>query len=272
MNKIVKYISIIIVFAAIIAVAISILLILQSKKSAPIIVQSTPTSIPMVSESPMFTPTPTSTSNVAVEWIKYTNKTLGFSMSIPEKVNNVSGCGYKDDFVPLKVFEDNANNVVYIVPEYYYGITEDQTKQTSCRKNTYSLQRIRDEMGGKDRQGEYISLPGNPFAGLAVRVKSVKNSTELNKFIKDNYGSGCLIDSKTPWEQQKGVYEIQIKGEDWDKVDYWDSTCPSNGRTLYSPEKGRVMSVKIGQEYRFYSDSTNSHAYDEDIINSFRFE
>ncbi len=113
-----------------------------------------------------------------------------------------------------KVFEDNANNVVYLVPEYSYGVTEDQTKQASCRKSTYSLQRIRDEIEGKGAEGNYVSSPGNPILGVAIRVKNVKNDAELNKFIKDNYGSGCLIASKTPWEQQKGVYEITIKGED----------------------------------------------------------
>ncbi len=260
MNKSIKYILIILSIIAIGAITV---LILQWKKTTPIVVQPTPTP----TSTPIFTPTP----NVTVEWTKHTDKILGFSISIPKMVSGLNWCTDKDSLVPLKVFEDNVNNVVYLVPEYSYGVTEDQTKQTSCRKSVYSLQRIRDEIGGKGVKGNYVSSPGNPSLGLAVKVKDVKNDTELNKFIKDNYGSGCLIDSKTPWEQQKGVYEITIKGEDWDKVDYWDSTCPSNGRTLYSPEKGRVMSVKIGQEYRFYSDSTNSHAYDEDIINSFRF-
>lgn len=285
MDKTTKYISIIII--AIIVIAIIGVLVWQGKKPLPVVVQkTTPTIAPTVTESPLPTLTPTPTPE-AVKWTKYTSKTLGFSISMPEKVYGFDGCDSSDNFlVPLKAFEDNVNNAAYIVPEYYYDnyygsdIKNPKPGISNCETKTYSLQLAKDETQDKGLDGKYIASSGKPFLGIAIRIKNIKNDTELNKFIKDNYGSGCLMESKTLWPQQSGVYEIILnafkdaKGND---TDLGSTVCPVNYvyKILYSPEKSKAMLVKLGQECNFQTNPANltSYAcYDEDMIKSFRFE
>lgn len=201
MDKITKYISIIII--AIVVIAIIGILVWQGEKPLPVVVQkTTPTPALTVSENPLPTLTSTPTPE-AVKWTNYTNKTLGFSISMPEKVYGFDGCDSSDNFlVPLKTFEDNVNNSVYIVPEYYYDnyygsdIKNPKPGISNCETKTYTLQIIKDEMQGKGLEDRYISSHGNPFLGVAVRIKNIKNDAELNKFIKDNYSSGCSMESK----------------------------------------------------------------------------
>lgn len=114
-----------------------------------------------------------------------------------------------------------------------------------------------------------------PFLGWSVVIKNIYDDTELDKFIKENYGQGCLIDKKVP-AKQNGVYEIEIKGEDWDKgADLGTTTCPINSvvRVLYSPPKNKLMSVNLGQECTFGTDYNSDFykCYDEEMINSFEF-
>ncbi|MBU4338019.1 hypothetical protein KKB43_05270 [Patescibacteria group bacterium] len=256
MSKTAKYISIIIV----VVIIAGIFLVWQGEKPAPVNIQ----------------PTPTPTPSEIVNWINYINKTLGFSISIPEKVLGVNRCAVdKQALVPLKAFEDNANDVVYFVPEYYYdNVDNPKHGESDCVKKVYSLQLIKDELAGKGLEGKYISSPGNPFLGLAIRLKNVKNDIELTKLIKNNYGLGCIAGEKTLWNQQKVVYEVAIAGADPNKgVGVSNPDCPVNYavKILYASEKGKVMYATLGQDARFYSNTANYY-YDEDIINSFRFE
>lgn len=258
MNKSIKYF--LIIFIIIIAVIIISVLFWQGKKPESINIQPTPTLVP----------------SETVNWTNYTNKTLGFLIAIPEKVLGVDRCDADKKFlVPLKVFEDNTNRVVYFIPEYYYdNVDNPKPGESSCVKKVYSLQLIKDELAGKELEGKYISSPGNPFLGIAIRLKNIKNDTELNKLIKDNYGLGCIAGEKILWNQQKGVYEVMIAGADPNKgIGVSNPDCPVNYavKILYAPEKGKIMYVTLGQDARFYSNIEN-YFYDEDIIKSFRFE
>lgn len=273
MNKTTKYISIIAV--AIIVLGVS-TLIWQIKNPASVVIQPTlnPTSTPISSGTSITTLTPAPTPDLTTEWVKYENKVLGFSVSIPKKVSSVDRCNGEEIPVSLKVFEDNVNNVVYFVPEYYYdNVDNPKTGESDCVKKVYSLQLIKDEISGNGLDGKYISSSGNPFLGAGIRVEKVKNDAELSKFIKDNYGSGCFVGSKNHWNQQAGVYDVGINAENGENGGIGTS-CPVNyvARILYSPEKEKVMSVKLGQDARFYLNSTNYFYYDNDIVNSFRFE
>ena len=111
--------------------------------------------------------------------------------------------------------------------------------------------------------------------GWAILIRSIKDEGELDKFIKEIYGSGCSAGNKQPWEQQDGVYEISVSA---DGTTLGDTTCPIDWmnriKVLYAPEKNKLMSVILGQECTF---STNPYSkpyqcYDEEMINSFRFE
>ncbi|MFA6096990.1 MAG: hypothetical protein WC788_05175 [Candidatus Paceibacterota bacterium] len=215
------------------------------------------------------------------KWKRYANKTLGFSINLPGKVSGLDRCDSKDNFlVSLKTIEDNENNVVYIVPEYYfddyYGEDIKNPKQgtSNCETKIYDLRLINDEVKGIGMEGKYISKPSNPFLGIAIKIVDIKNDMDLDRFIKEDYGAGCFAGEKNLWTEQEGVYDVNIKGEDWDKVAFGESTCFVNyvAKILYYPEKGKVMSVKLGQEPNFYLDIENLRASDEDMINSFRFE
>lgn len=274
MNRQVKYI-LIIAFVIIAIVAIGIL-IWQIKNPASVVVQPTtsPTSAPISGETSITTLTPTLTPDLTTEWIKYENKVLGFSVSIPKKVSSIDRCNGKEITISLKVFEDNVNKVVYFVPEYYYdNIDNPKTGESDCIKKIYSLQLIKDEISGKGLDGKYISSSDNPFLGAGIRVEKVKNDTELSKFIKDNYGLGCFVGLKNIWNQQAGVYKVGITAENGENAGI-DTSCLVNyvARVLYSPEKQKIMSIKFGQDARFYLNSTNYFYYDEDIVNSFRFK
>ncbi len=218
------------------------------------------------SNSPIATITPPSE-----VWETYTNSQLGFSIKYPQTVYGVYRCSpNKPFYVPLKVFEDNKNGIVYISEEYFYeaAYNGELNEYTGpCEKITYSLESLT-----KEKESN-----GNPFLVRVFVIKNVKNDTELNKFIKDNYGSGCLVGSKNPWKQQNGVYEITIKGEDWDKgTDLGNTTCPinSNTKVLYAPKKNKAMSVSLGQECGFGTDPNSQfyRCYDDKMINSFKFE
>lgn len=137
------------------------------------------------------------------------------------------------------------------------------------------MQFIKDELSGKGLGDKYISAPSNPFLGIAIRLKDVKTNAELIKLTKDSYGAGCTIGEKIPWNQQKGVYEVTIAGEDKNKgVGISNPDCPVNYavKILYASEKGKAMYATLGQDSIFYGGSPDYRDYTEDIVNSFRFE
>lgn len=234
----------------------------------------TPSVSPSISNSPVVftspTPTPAITPPPEI-WETYTNSQLGFSIKYPQMVYGIYRCEPdKPFYVPVKVFEDNKNGIVYIAEEFYYDNWDDKAQSNTgpCRKIIYSI----------DSLTKAREIYGNPFLSRVFSIKNIKNNTELNKYIKNSYGSGCFIEKKVPWKSQDGVYEISIKGEDWDKgADPETTTCRlpmSRLIFLYEPVKGKFMSVNMGQECGFTTDyNTESFkCYDDEMINSFRFE
>ena len=209
-------------------------------------------------------------------WSKYINDELGFSIDIlNKKVYGLYSCEPKKVIqVPVKVFEDNENGIVYISQEYYYISEYDSELHKhvgECKKIIYSLKLFRNEYKGL-----------KPHLGWAIMIKTVKNEDELDKFIKENYGSGCSAEDKKFWEtdyQQLGVYDIHIRGErDNRETTLGTTSCveawTARHKVLYFPEENKVMSVILGQESTF---QTNPHSqpyqsYDQKMIDSFRFE
>lgn len=233
-----------------------------SQKKENDITIPTPSASSAPVQSPAFSSIPTLTPPPEI-WETYTNSELGFSIKYPQMVyGSPYRCSpYKPFYVPIKVFEDNKNTITYITQEYYYQApySEELKDYTGpCEKITYSLKILQDKKG------------------WGILIRNIKNETELNKFIKDSYGSGCFIENKTPWKQN-GVYDIIIKGEDWDKFPGpGDTTCSSNYKykILYTPEKNKIMSVNLGQECSFVINPGTElfKCYDDEMINSFKFE
>jgi hypothetical protein len=206
-------------------------------------------------------------------WNTYVNHKLGFSINIPKRVAGLNRCVEPGEtetqfLVPIEVFEDYENNTVYLSQEYYYDARRDSEQQKQigpCEKIVYSLETLRGER--------------KPFLGWAIIIGTAKTDIELDKFIKRNHAPGCFAGDKKSWKQE-GVYEVTIKGEDWNKegIDLGNTTCPWNYayKLLYEPKKGKVMSVDLGQECSFYNEkspeSESYRCYDEAMIESFRFE
>ena len=212
-------------------------------------------------------------------WQEYTNHQLGFSIKFPQIVYGINRCSDEIIWVPVKIFEDNENGIVFITEEYYYDNwdRESQTNTGPCKKITYSLESLRENM---TPIFEFKAMP-KPWLGLAIMIKNINNDIELNKFIKNTYGPGCFAGEKELWKQE-GIYEIRIEGEDWewepgtDLIDLGTTTCPWNYvyKILYAPEKNKVMSVNLGQECTFGTDpsSESFKCYNDEMIDSFKFE
>ncbi len=256
----------------------AILTYLWNKKEEKVIVSPTnsPTpTTPTVSVSPSPTPslTPTVTPPQEV-WQTFTSSELSFSMKYPQMVYGANRCALNDHFwVPLKIFEDKKNRATYITEEYYYDNWSDKLQSNTgpCKKITYSLESLQNEKE-KAQEGEF-SLWWKPFLGWAISTSDIKNENELNLFIKNNYGEGCLIKNKINWIQN-GVFEINLEEKNL-KNEGIDTACPLNYsyKILYSPKKNKIASIKLGQECSFYTDpdSSSYKCYDEEIINSFIF-
>ena len=213
------------------------------------------------------------------KWKTYTSNALGFSIKYPEMVYGVYKCSpQKPFYVPLKIFEDEENGIVYLTQEYYYSDWDSklQNNTGSCKKIINSLESLNEQKAIVVDVNGKVSLNSNPFLTRVFVIKNIKNDIELDEFIKDNYGSGCFVNSKKPLGEN-GVYEIEIKGEDWGKADLGATNCPRNYtyKILYAPEKNKLMSVNLGQECGFgtqYISEESYKCYDEEMIDSFKFE
>ena len=212
-------------------------------------------------------------------WETYTNSELGFSIKYPQMVAGLYSCSpKKSSWVPIKVFEDKKDGIVYITEEYYYSDWDRETQSNtgSCKKIINSLELLQKEK--EEMQKGEFSLWWKPFLGWAISTGNIKNENELNKFIKDNYSSGCFAESRNSWQQQAGVYEIKLNGfkdAKGNNTDLGNAVCPVNYvyKILYISEKDKVMSVKLGQECNFRTNLTKNYkCYDDKMINSFKFE
>ncbi|MGI6340817.1 MAG: hypothetical protein ACOX0B_01255 [Minisyncoccales bacterium] len=200
-----------------------------------------------------------------IEWNLYQNKDLGFSIELPLEIATVSKCpNNKMVSAPIKVFENNENNVVYIAPEYYYDASwssEEQKFTKECTKIVYSLDMLEDEEVKK------------PFLGWKININNIENEEDILKAIKDNFGPTCEIKDKIKDEQ--GNCAVSLYGSDWDFNDGLESGCMINYsyRIMYSKDENKMMSVILGQECTFGTDPNikSYYCYDEDMINSFRF-
>ncbi len=200
-----------------------------------------------------------------INLVTYRNSKLGFSIKIPDKIsfdyiNNPNACPDLKHplFVNTKIFEDNTNGVVYILPEYFYNNLNDKV----CEKIIANLETIKD--------GRYYYAEVS-----AIYIKNVKNDAELNQFVKDrlswasNGTHGCFAGEKKAWKNQNGVYEVALGGVILDDKsepgpDNFSCVTMSDYYLLYYPEKQKVMTINFGQASPF-GDT-------QDMIDSFRFE
>lgn len=184
-------------------------------------------------------------------WKNYSSSKLGISFQYPEKVSNmVSGLDGEDGSVPVKVIEDDEAGVIYLV----YGPSDTlESLKVETENPTFD-------------DGTPIVNP-KPSYGWKMITKKIQNDEEFNAHVKNIYGTGCFIDKKSQGSQA-GVYEITLKGEDWDEADtdLGNTTCAA-GNTAYSllqaTNSDMIVSINRGQEATFDDE--------EEILNSIRF-
>ncbi|MFA5368755.1 MAG: hypothetical protein WC303_01955 [Candidatus Paceibacterota bacterium] len=197
-------------------------------------------------------------------WTNYANAQLGFSIIIPLEINGKVRCSdMQATNVPVKVFADNSNGLVYISQAYYYDAWDQaQQKMTDqCKKITPTLDSLRDG---------YI-------LGWKIVINDIKNDEDILKYVKENFGPTCSITDRGL--QKDGNYQISIKGRDLTENGEvtMDPTCLTNFvyKILYSQEKQKLMSVALGQECSFGTDpsvQSSYQCYDNTMIQSFKFQ
>ncbi|MFZ2390567.1 MAG: hypothetical protein WAW15_01995 [Minisyncoccales bacterium] len=206
-------------------------------------------------------------------WNEYINTQLRFSMKIPLEVPTLYRCDENQGgSTPLKVFEDNQSGAIYISQEYYYDANWSQPEQRfigECDKITYSLESLKKEEEGYSLAGR----SSHPFLGWKIIINNPKDDNEIIKYVKENFGSGCIISDRTL--QKDSNYKISLAPEEEGKDgEAWWGSCALNFAytILYSPEKQKMLSLILGQECTFQSFPDMSQCYDDKIVESFKFE
>lgn len=198
-------------------------------------------------------------------WAVYTSP-QGVSFRYPKQIGVIDRCGDQKEqnpYVSTKIIEDSKHGIVYVAPEYYfdYPATADGSQDTTkpCQKIYYSL----DQIDGEDlAQTEYFSS-GNILGGLNINIRAVKDQNELDKFIKDIYGSGCKIKAQevyqdaegnvTSLDEMGGNNEIELNaGEDAEGnvTSLGETVCPVNYgyKILHGTATNKSVAMSLGQD------------------------
>jgi hypothetical protein len=194
----------------------------------------------------------------------YINETLGFKIKYPEIIYKYFNASCKKEngndntgggFVPVKIFEDNKNKVVYIATEYYYKLNQEGSV---CEKIDNTLDLLKENQNPDD------------FVKWKIVLKDIHNENELNQFIKGYFEEGCKLAEKKP-AIQNGVFDVYITGDN----NKWgpDEGCWINWMIefKYYPLKNKIAAWDMGQEYMFLAEPKYYLTFDEEIADSFRF-
>jgi hypothetical protein len=195
-------------------------------------------------------------------WNLYTNYDNGFSIKVPKVAAEYGGkCvdGKMDvETVPVKIFKDTLG--AYITFEYFYEYPTDN----NCQKITNSFSII-DQRANlwKTNPQNHLFVPSN----WHIVTAKVENDSELENFIKVNWGSGCKLGEKTL--NSSGVYDVKVQG---DGLDLSETKCPINFvlALKYSSELKKVATWGVGQSVVFSANNFQT-TYDQEIIGSFKF-
>lgn len=219
---------------------------------------------PVKENKVVYTKNPVNTSN----WINYSNDELGFSIKIPPESYGMYRCSPRKAIsVPVRIYEDIANNTVYIAEEYYYDAREGD-----CEKTMQSVESFRKAEEESKTNGYFNP---KPRLGWKIVVNNISNESDLLSYVKDNFGIDCIIENKTL--KENGNYEISLTGSgEREEGDPWWGSCYLNFayKIIYSPEKQKVMSVVLGQEGTFQSnpeDPATYQYYEDEMLKSFKF-
>lgn len=201
-------------------------------------------------------------------WNLYTNHEYGFSINVPKKMFHNYGAECEEEvdsyrpkggIVPVKIFEGEN---IYISSEYFYELGGETVRDnkhyfSQCDKVINSLANLRDNGYFQQQSWKFV-------------VRDVSNDAELESFIRERYGNGCQLGDKNP-SNQPGVFDVSIQG---DGRELEETECPLNYMTVlkYHPEKNKAVSWNLGQAFTFVEDESYQNVYDQEMVDSFKFE
>ncbi|MDD4937635.1 MAG: hypothetical protein PHX34_01235 [Candidatus Shapirobacteria bacterium] len=188
-----------------------------------------------------------------VKWTTYKNNKLGFSIKIPESIMDVNSC--PGDIIPIKVFEDE--NDVYLNYAYLYAsekVSSNDPKCPSCYFNkTICNQKLPFKI--EDVRNEKIW-------DWRIRTAIINNETELETYIKKEFGSNCSLKEKKESEQI-GVYNISINRA--------NAKCEAPLIVFKYYSKNNKIAYWSIEGGCTFTDYRNEKCLDTEIINSFQF-
>jgi hypothetical protein len=207
-------------------------------------------------------------------WIEYSNDTLGFSIKIPPESYGMYRCSPRKAIsVPIKIYEDIPNNAVYIAEEYYYSADDYGTdNEGECKKTIQSVELFKEEVEESKDNG-YFNI--KPRLGWKMIINNIKEEGDILKYVKENFGTGCITQNKLL--KESGNYEIYLTGDGKkEESDPWWGDCYLNFayKIIYSPDKQKMMSVVLGQEGTFQTnpeESSTYQYYEDEMLKSFKF-
>jgi len=191
-----------------------------------------------------------------IKWTTYQNKEYGFEIKYPEKLTSnkywtglPEGLTESDILIANKIFIKDNN--FYLNQEYEQRF-DWQSGQFIKTQNTF----IPEYKGEADY--------GFPWH---IVVLDIDNEDELDKLIKQKYGTGCSYQEK--YETNfSGTYDVKIKG---DGKNLGSTKCPINYKyhLKYSPEYKKAAFWHTGQECILGLSFRD--CYDQKISESFHF-
>jgi len=208
--------------------------------------------------------------SVDAVWDRYTNYDHGFSIKIPRQFYHYNGadCTWDGDsfrpaggLVPTEVFE--SPDRIYISSRYFYHLAGETVQDfvhyySQCDQVTNSVAVL--------QSNQYYEQQKWIFEWR----DNVNNNADLEAFLRDRYGSGCSLGTQDPTDQP-GVFDVKIQG---DGLDLGSTLCPLNYATIvrYYPAEHKVVAWDLGQAITFAADSDWMNTYDQEMVDSFRFE
>lgn len=226
---------------------------LLMSKIAP---QSSKQTIPSTNQRIIQTSPATQENTSLFAFEEYKNEKLGVSFTYPKETLSYYGKCKKDengyyitdlDLLPVTVIEDG--NTLYITNPSFFEATDEKTVEeyiynTKCDKVETTIARLRDNKG----------------TGHIIKIATVQNDTDINKFIKDIAGDGCVLGEKT--KKENGQFAISIK----DIGSKLISGCQVNGPITYNPVTKKVLYFRYGQDCVFFQGKENNEVCLSDTL------